>query len=163
MHEIGILLAQSVMMSFITAWLVTGVHENLFLPELNRTFTDQVLAMERLREDYPDVYADVAHRRIVNPDVAKLLFRLIVTWEVIATLVLLASTFALYLALFGFVDSQFARTLGIIGALFFTSIWAGFLVVGNWFCYWFCHGEAQNTHYQMTLWGIATMILLAVG
>ena len=58
------------------------------------------------------------------------------------------------------IEADTARMLGLLGALTFTTTWAGFLIVGNWFCYWFCHEGAQNTHYQMTLWGLATMILL---
>ncbi|MFL2786550.1 MAG: DUF2165 family protein [Paracoccaceae bacterium] len=37
------------------------------------------------------------------------------------------------------------------------------MIAGNWFCYWFCHEGAQNTHFQMTLWGMATMVLIAIG
>ena len=119
--------------------------------------------MARMREEYPEAYERVAHRRISSPAVQSLLFRLIVFWEIIAVLALWLGTVTLLLAVLGRVDPGFARALGLLGTLLFTSTWAGFLMVGNWFCYWFCHYEGQNTHYQMTLWGMATMILLAVG
>ena len=51
--------------------------------------------------------------------------------------------------------------IALTGALLFTCVWAGFLGLGNYFCYWFCHEAGQNTHYQMTLWGMANMIFLA--
>lgn len=162
MYEFALLLAQTAAVFFITAWLSTGVYENLFKPALNSTFTAQVLDMERMREEYPEAYVEVAHRRISNQSTQLLLFRLIVLWEIIAVVILWFATVVMITALFNGVDAQFARGLGILGALLFTSTWAGFLIVGNWFCYWFCHFEAQNTHFQMTLWGMATLIFLAV-
>lgn len=162
MYEFALLLAQTAAVFFITAWLSTGVYENLFKSSLNSTFTAQVLDMTRMREEYPEAYAEVAYRRVSSPKVQKLFFRLIVLWEVVAVVILWAATSAMAAALFGGVDAQFAKGLGILGALLFTSTWAGFLIVGNWFCYWFCHYEGQTTHFQMTLWGMATMILLAM-
>lgn len=163
MYEFALLLAQTASVFFVTAWLSTGVFENLFMPEINSTFTAQVLNMERLREEYPEAYDKVAHRSISNPKVQKLLFRLIVFWELIAVATLWAATVLMVAALMGGGDVQLARGLSILSTLLFTSTWAGFLIVGNWFCYWFCHYEGQNTHFQMTLWGLATMVLLAVG
>lgn len=163
MYDFALLLAQTVAVFLITAWLATGVYENLFLPRLNSVFTAQVLDMERLRNEYPDAYADVSYRRVSDPAMQRLLFRLIVAWEALAVVVLAIATCAMVLALFGAVGAETARGLGILGALLFTVTWGGFLVAGNWFCYWFCHFEGQNTHYQMTLWGMATMILLTAG
>lgn len=162
MYEFALLLAQTASVFFITAWLSTGVYENLFKPDLNSTFTAQVLDMERMREEYPEAYADVAHRRISNPSVQKFLFRLIVVWELCATAVLWIAVGAMVLSVLGYIAPTQAKGLSIFGALLFTSTWAGFLIVGNWFCYWFCHYEGQNTHFQMTLWGMATMILVSM-
>lgn len=163
MYEFALHLAQTTCVFLITAWLTTGVYENLFMPQLNSTFTAQVLDMARMREEYPDAYREVAHRRVSNPRVQVALFRLIVVWEVIAVSFLWLGTLAMVLALAGGVDIGNAKGLGLIGALLFTCTWAGFLIAGNWFCYWFCHYEGQNTHFQMTLWGMATMIFLVVG
>ena len=163
MYEFALHLAQTTCVFLITAWLTTGVYENLFMPQLNSTFTAQVLDMARMREEYPDAYREVAHRRVSNPRVQVALFRLIVVWEVVAVSFLWLGTLAMALALAGGVDIGTAKGLGLIGALLFTCTWAGFLIAGNWFCYWFCHYEGQNTHFQMTLWGMATMIFLVVG
>ena len=163
MYDFALLLAQTGAVFLITAWLATGVYENLFLPQLNSVFTAQVLDMERLRNEYPEAYAEVAYRRVSDPAIQRLLFRLIVAWETLAVIALAIATAALVLALFGAVPTDTARGLGLVGALLFTATWGGFLVAGNWFCYWFCHFEGQNPHYQMTLWGMATMILLAAG
>ncbi|UWQ93461.1 DUF2165 domain-containing protein [Rhodobacteraceae bacterium M382] len=163
MFETAILLSQVVTVFFLAAWLTTGVFENLIHASLNSTFTAEVLDMARMREEYPEAYQDVAYRRISNPTVQKNLFRLIVLWEVFAAAVLWVGCVALVTALLGLTDPDTARGLAVLGALAFTSVWAGFLVGGNWFCYWFCHEGAQNTHYQMTLWGLGTLILVSAG
>lgn len=155
-----VLVAQSASVFFLAAWLSTGFIENLLHPDLNETFTAQVLSLERMREEYPEAYTVVAHRRIDNPAIQKLLFKCIVCWEGLATLVLWVGVTSLILATIGVIDGATARAIGVLGALLFTATWAGFLIVGNWFCYWFCHEGAQNTHYQMTLWGLATIVLL---
>ena len=119
--------------------------------------------MTRMKEDYPEAFEDVAYRQISNPTLQQLLFRLIVLGEVVATVLLWTGFIALVMALVGLTEVSVARSLAVLGALAFTSVWAGFLVGGNWFCYWFCHEGAQNTHYQMTLWGMGTLLLLATG
>ena len=161
--ETAILVVQSASVLFLALWLTTGVFENIFNPSLNSTFTAEVLEMKRLREDYPDAYALVSHRRLTDPRLQTFLFRIIVFWELIATMLLWISTIMLTLATFSDFDSSTARIWALIATLAFTSTWAGFLIVGNWFCYWFGHEGAQNTHFQMTLWGLATLILLTVG
>ncbi|WP_370393425.1 DUF2165 domain-containing protein [Cognatishimia sp.] len=158
--DMMVLIAQCAAVFFLAAWLSTGFLENVRHPSLNETFTAQVLSMERMRNDFPEAYEVVAHRRIENPEVQKILFRLIVIWEGLATLALWLGVAGLVLAIFGAVEPSSAKALGVLGVLLFTATWAGFLIVGNWFCYWFCHEGAQNTHYQMTLWGLATLVLL---
>ena len=118
--------------------------------------------MARMREAYPDAYAIVAHRRVSNPNIQKWLFRLIVLWEVLAAIALWIGFATILLSVFGQAVPETGRALALLGALMFTTTWAGFLIAGNWFCYWFCHEGAQNTHYQMTLWGLGTMLLLSV-
>ena len=161
--ETAILIAQATSVLFLALWLTTGVFENIFYPVLNSTFTAEVLDMTRMREDYPDAYALVAHRRINSAVVQSFLFRIVVVWELLAVVALWAAVVTLAMALFGSVEVSTARVLGVLATLAFTATWAGFLIIGNWFCYWFCHEGAQNTHFQMTLWGLATLVLLVVG
>lgn len=161
--ETAILIAQTASVLFLALWLTTGVFENIFYPVLNSTFTAEVLDMKRMREDYPDAYAMVAHRRITSPKVQAFLFRLVVVWELFAVVALWLAVIAFAMALFGSATVDTARVLGVLATLAFTATWAGFLIIGNWFCYWFCHEGAQNTHFQMTLWGLATLILLVLG
>lgn len=139
---------------FLAAWLTTGALENLLKPDLNRTFTSEVMEMSRMAADYPEHYALVQRRVVRNKGLQHALFWLIVGWEIIAALTLWAGL--------GGLLSGFGAGLALLGAVLFTATWAGFLIVGNWFCYWYCHEGAQNTHYQMTLWGLGTMILLAL-
>ena len=162
MIEKTILLAQMVSLSGLAAWLSTGIWDNLRHPENNETYTAQVMSMARMQAEYPDEFARVAHRAVSSRRLQQLAFRFVVLAEVAATLVLWLGVGALAMAMSGALDPALARAVGLIGAMMFTAIWAGFLVVGNFFSYWFCHEGAQNTHYQMTLWGTANMIFLAV-
>jgi predicted small integral membrane protein len=159
--EAVVQIAQISLVVGIAAWLSTGVYDNIAYPENNEDFTAEVMSMTRMRNEYPEHFARVSHRAITRRGTQKLAFRIVVLAELAACLVLWAGVGALTLALFGATDANGARALALLGATLFTSVWAGFLIVGNYFCYWFCHEGAQNTHYQMTLWGIAAMIFLA--
>ena len=161
--ETIILVAQTACVFFLAAWLTIGVLDNIFHSALNSTITSEVLDMTRMRAEFPEVYEAVAHRRISNASVQKWLFVIIVVWEVVAAIALWSGFAAMLMAALGQFDPETGRSLAVLGALLFTSIWVGFLVGGNWFCYWFCHEGAQATHFQMTLWGIVTMILLVAG
>lgn len=160
--EVVILLCQTVCLSFLALWLTSGAWDNLRYPAVNETFTAEVMDMARLRAEYPDAYALVAHRRISSRTLQRAAFRLVVAWEVLSVLALWAAAFMMALTLFGSQSIDTARPLAMISVLMFTTTWAMFLIVGNHFCYWFGHEGAQNTHYQMTLWGMATLIFLAV-
>ncbi len=161
MFDTVILIAQTVSIAAIAAWLATGVYDNIFYPDNNELYTSQVMSMERMQVDFPDEYARVAHRAVTNRTVHLLAFRVVVLAELLACLILIAGTVALLMALAGTATVETARSIALLGATAFTAVWAGFLIVGNYFCYWFCHEDGQNTHYQMTLWGMANIILLA--
>lgn len=161
--EAALLLAQLVTTGSLACWLTTGVRDNLLHPSMNETYTAEVMEMTRLRQEYPAEYAQVAHRAVTSRRLQTLAFRCIVAAEIVATLLLWLGVFALLAALIGAVSADPARSLAICGATAFVAIWSGFLVVGNHFNYWFCHEGAQNTHFQMTLWGLGTLILLAQG
>jgi predicted small integral membrane protein len=151
------LVCQALAVSFLAAWLTIGVYENIRHPVLNRTYTSEVLDLARLRNTYPEIYAKIAYRRISNKTLQHIAFVVIVIGELVATLLLWAGAISLFLG------TENAHVMAMLGVMSFTTVWASFLIAGNWFCYWFCHEAAQNTHYQMVLWGLATLILLAVG
>lgn len=162
MFELVVHLAQIALLTGIAAWLATGVYDNIVYPDNNEVFTAQVMTMERMQVEYPEHFAHVAHRVITSRAVQKMAFRIVVLAEALACIVLWLGVGALVLSLFGTVEQTTARAVALLGATLFTSVWAGFLVVGNYFCYWFCHEAGQNTHYQMTLWGIGVMVFLVV-
>ena len=162
-QEIILLITQTSSVFILASWLSIGVFENIFYPEFNRRFTNEVLELTRISQEYLEVYAVVKYRRITNKVVQNGVFWAIVCWQFVAVTVLWAGTISLFLAVFDLFEMEKALAIGLLGTLLFTMTWAGFLIVGNWFCYWFCHGEGQNTHFQMTLWGTATSILMSVG
>lgn len=161
--ETTILAAQALATSLIGAWLTLGVRDNILHPSVNETYTAEVMEMTRMRAEYPDVFATVAHRAITHRGLQRCAFRLVVGAEFLATIVLWIGVVALLMGIAGIGDAKTGRSIALIGAAMFTAVWAGFLIVGNHFCYWFCHEGAQNTHYQMTLWGLGTMIVLMQG
>ncbi len=162
MYDIVILICQTVMLAGAAAWMLTGVWDNIMIPVNNEQFTTQVMEMQRMRDSSPAEYARVSHRAIRNRTTQMLAFRLVVLVEALAALVMCVGVVLMALAIFGAVAPETAKSVALIGTCLFTSVWCGFLVVGNYFCYWFAHEAAQNTHYQMTLWGMALMIFLAV-
>ncbi|MEL6451653.1 MAG: DUF2165 family protein [Pseudomonadota bacterium] len=159
--DMMLLAAQALATGLIAAWLATGVRDNILYPSVNETYTAEVMEMVRIREDYPEAFQYVAHRAVTNRVLQQWAFRLVVAVELLATLVLCAGVIALVMAIVGTATPEGARTIAMAGTMLYTAVWAGFLVAGNHFCYWFGHEGAQNTHYQMTLWGIGTLILLA--
>jgi predicted small integral membrane protein len=161
MFDTALLFAQLIATGALAAWLTTGVRDNILYPSQNESYTAEVMEMRRIKEEYPEAFEPVAHRAITNRAVQVRLFRCVVALELVATVLLWLGVATLGLALLGLTSPDTARALAMIGATSFTAVWAGMLIVGNHFCYWFGHEGAQNTHYQMTLWGIGTMILIA--
>ncbi|MFY0311813.1 DUF2165 domain-containing protein [Leisingera sp. D0M16] len=163
MLETTILAAQAVSVAFMAAWLTIGALENLLHPFLNETYTAEVMDMTRMREEYPEAYRFVAYRRVTSSRLRRGLFRCIVVWEIAATAALWAGSAALAMSAAGRLPQDTAIALGLAGTLMFTATWCGFLIAGNWFCYWFGHEGGQNTHFQMTLWGMLNAVLLVGG
>ena len=70
--------------------------------------------MARMRETYPELYEQVAYRRIANPTVQKLLFWFIVCWEMISH-----RTWD-WICVIGFrADPDLARQCALIGVFLF--------------------------------------------
>ncbi|MEM9778929.1 MAG: DUF2165 family protein [Pseudomonadota bacterium] len=155
-----VLLSQAGLMSVIAGWLILGVRDNILYPHQNQRLTDMVLCMEAMAEEYPQFYAELSHRRVTEPTTQKLMFRLIVGVELAVCGIMLVGILGLLGAVIGAVPAERTQALVLLGAFGFTMIWAAFLVAGNHFAYWLCHKEQQLTHYQMTLWGIGTMVFL---
>ena len=158
-----ILYAEALMTGLIGLWMVTGALDNWRFPDLNRAAVATVLRMDRLAEQYPEEFAQVAHRRLTDDGVIRLLFRIVVLWESVAALLLCVGAALLALSgLFG-ADPATARAIALAGAMAFTANWAAFLIGGNYFCYYYCHFEGQFTHFLLVIWGsVVTGILMLV-
>ena len=161
--DLMLLVAQAVNLGFITLWLSIGLRDNILYPSINETFTAEVLDLTRMRQDYPSCHDQMAQRRVQGRAAQRRVFWLAVAWEALTVLALWIALLAMAAALSGWVEAETARVIAMAAALMFTATWAGFLVIGNHFAYWLCHDGAQNTHYQMMLWGLGTMILLVSG
>lgn len=155
-----ILLSQVGAMTVIAGWLILGVRDNILYPHQNQRLTDLVLGMDMMEIEYPQFYAELRHRRVTNAALRRGVFSLIVIVELVVSLLMVAGIVALLGALAGAVPVETAQPLALLGAFGFMMIWALFLVIGNHFAYWLCHKEQQLTHYQMTLWGLGTMVYL---
>lgn len=162
MHDTAILIAQTAAIAFLAGWMFTGVKDNWLQPRINSEIVGMILRMDRFEELYPDQFAHVRHRRVVAVRTHMTIFWLIVLWETAALIACLAGTALMLAALFGDADPDLARGVALVGATWFASVWAGFLIFGNHWVYWYCHEWGQNSHFQLLLWGLGTMVLLAV-
>lgn len=160
--DVMILVAQTCLLAYLAAWLTLGVRDNIFHPSINGIFTEQVLELQRLEAEAPADYALLKHRRITNKALQWGLYRVIIAAEVAVSILLWVGVAWMLMAAMGFADPGQAKVVALAGALGFTSIWAGMLVAGNHFAYWYFHEWAQNTHFQLAYWGIAAMIFLSV-
>jgi predicted small integral membrane protein len=160
MHDFFILFAQSAVVALEAAWLTMAVHDNIRHPRLNEREFSRVVGMELVKQD-PEVYREVSGRRIENPRLEKLLFRLLVAAEATVAALLWLAALGLLLASAGLVGREAAGALGILAVLGFISIWASFLIGGEWFWYRIGTQPAQMIHFFLILWGIATLTFLA--
>ena len=157
------LFGQSAVVAIEAAWLTVAVFDNIRYPRLNERGFARVLGMELVKQQDPDVYADVSDRRVDNPRMEKVLFRMLVAAEVIVSILLWLGALALLLAAFGLFDDGAANTLAHIGVLGFIAIWASLLIGGQWFWYRIGLAAAQQAHFFLTIWGIATLTYLSTG
>ena len=163
MIDTALLFAQTLATAGAAGWMFTGVRDNILYPTQNETYTAEVMEMRRIQEEFPEAFEPVKHRPITSRALQLLAFRVVVIVEALACLLLIAGTCALALALVGVMEASTARAVAMVGAVVFMSVWAGMLVVGNHFSYWFCHEGTQMTHYHMNMWGLGLIILLAQG
>ncbi|MEM8592512.1 MAG: DUF2165 family protein, partial [Pseudomonadota bacterium] len=82
--------------------------------------------------------------------------------ETVAAGLLTLSTLLLFLAAFGAVGAVAATGFGAVSVVFFASIWAGFIIGGNYFAYWYCHQWAQMNHFSLLFWALLVLIVLVV-
>ena len=142
------------------AWIGVGVAENIRFPKVNGDLVTMVMRMDRVREERPEIYADVKGNRVDNAAVHAWAYRAIVAFELLATALLGLGALLLVLAAFGAAGPVFARGVAAAGALAFSLVWGGFLVGGQWFHYWAGWKDSQFTHFFLVLWGAVLFQIL---
>jgi predicted small integral membrane protein len=155
------LFSQSAIVALQAAWLTLAVHENIRHPEVNARAFFAVLSLQAIKRHDAAVYRRVAYRRIASPKARKRLFRLLLGAEIVVTILLWIAALALLAAAIGLIGAVTANILANFAVLSFTVIWACFLVGGEWFLYWIGMPRAQQVHFFLILWGIATLTYLA--
>lgn len=159
--ETKFIAAQTQSTGLIGPWLALGVRDNILHHSVNETYTAAVFQMTRMRQEYPENYTQVSPA-LSPTGICKMSLP---RGGHGGTARHTPPVYQGNRPPHGFdrhPNSGRGRTIAIIGAMLFTAIQANFLIIGNHFCYGFCHEWAQSTHYQMTLWGLGTMIPLGL-
>lgn len=154
------LLGQALFTGGLAAWIVIGVAENIRYPAVNGDLVAMVMRMDRVREERPEIYAQVKGNAVADPRVHALAYRAIVAVELAAAILLTLGTLLLILAALGLAAPGASRLLGALGCLAFSSVWIGFLAGGQWFHYWAGWKDSQFTHFFLALWGQLTFVML---
>lgn len=162
MLESAILFAQTLHVVAMTVWLAVALRDNITAPRLNSDSIAEILRLDAMERDFPDYFAQLRVRRVTDPDRVRRLFRWILLGETLVVGALGIASVLMLLALAGVVETEMARAVALIAVAAFTAIWAAFLIGGNHFVYWLCHGNAQRTHFDLLLWGLGTQLFLAL-
>jgi predicted small integral membrane protein len=163
MTDLALRLTQFVLTACLAGWMVSAVFNNWRFPGLNKAAVAMVMTFELMELTYPEDFARVRHRKIENPRVINAVFVLMVVVETAAALLLTIGACLLCASLFGLFAADVAALVALSGALVFVLNWTGFLIGGEYFCYWYCHFSAQATHMMLAIWGTVVAGLLLMG
>ncbi|MEM1232720.1 MAG: DUF2165 family protein [Pseudomonadota bacterium] len=144
----------------LAVWAIVAVGDNWRFPKMNRDAVATVVRMDLLEADFPDDFAQVAHRRVADPKRIDFLFELIRMAETVSAVTLCLSVLVLFFSAFGAADADFAQGLALLSVMGFAAIWAAFIIGGNWFAYWYCHQWAQSNHFMLLSWSFLVVIIL---
>ena len=160
--DLFILLIEAVLVAGLGVWMAVAVYDNWRHPALNREAVAMVMRFDLMERGYPDDFALVAHRKVSNPKIIDLAFQTIRLMETLAAVVLLVAAGMLVLAAFGGVLPVLATGLALAAVTFFSMIWAGFIVGGNYFHYYYCHQWGQSNHFMFMYWGLFVLAILLI-
>ncbi|MBI1416803.1 MAG: DUF2165 family protein [Limimaricola sp.] len=155
-------LVEAALVSGPAVWMTVAVADNWRHPKLNEDAVAVVVRFDLMQEQYPDEFRMVSHRQITSPARIRLLFRAMRLAETLSALGLMISAVLLVLAAAGVVSGNVATGTAVLNATFFSMIWAGFVIGGNYFAYWYCHQWAQSNHFMLMYWGFFVLITLLV-
>ncbi|MFC3613770.1 DUF2165 family protein [Lutimaribacter marinistellae] len=153
-------LVDAALVAGLGVWMTVAVADNWIHPRLNEEAVALVVRMELMEQMYPDDFAIIAHRRIDSPELIGRMFRTVRLFETLAAVLLLLSALLLALAAAGVVAGTLATGAAILSSTLFVSIWAGFVIGGNYFAYWYCHQWAQSNHFMLMYWGFFVLLVL---
>ncbi|MEM9854201.1 MAG: DUF2165 family protein [Pseudomonadota bacterium] len=157
----GLLLALDALLVLgLAAWMIVAVADNWRHPKLNEDAVAVVVRFDAMAREFPDEFALLAHRRIEDAGTIRLMFRAIRLAETVAAMALSASVILLALASIGLAGSAFATGAALLSVAYFASIWAAFVIGGNYFAYWYCHQWAQSNHLMLLFWSLFVFIIL---
>lgn len=154
------LIVDALLVAGLGVWMLVAVADNWRHAKLNEDAVAMVLRFDLMAQEYPDEFATLAHRRIEDPRVIGRLFRAMRFAETVAAGALLISALLLLGAAVGLAAAPVAQAIAIMAAAFFCSIWAGFVIGGNYFAYWYCHQWAQSNHFMVLFWGLFILLIL---
>jgi predicted small integral membrane protein len=156
------LLVEAALVAGLGTWMAVAVYDNWRHAKLNRDGVAMVMRFDIMERDYPDDFRLVAHRKVTNEGVITLAFQIIRLAETLAAVVLFAGVFGLLGAAFGTFDAEAARVFAMVGCAYFTLIWAGFIIGGNYFHYYYCHQWGQSNHFMFMYWGFFVLLVLMI-
>ncbi len=154
------LLVDAVLVGTLGVWMAVAVADNWRHPKLNLEAVAMVVRFDLMARDYPDDFALLAHRRIDDDALIARLFHMIRAAETLAAIVLFLSAGLLLGAALGAVAAPVATGAAVLSTALFATIWAGFVIGGNYFAYWYCHQWAQSNHFMLLYWGLFVLLVL---
>jgi hypothetical protein len=158
--ETVMLLVEAALVAGLGTWMALAVYDNWRHAKLNRDGVAMVMRFDIMERDYPDDFKLVAHRKVTNERAIALVFGAIRLAETLAALLLFAAVFGLFGAALGTFDSANAQVFAIVACAYFTLIWAGFIIGGNYFHYYYCHQWGQSNHFMFMYWGFFVLLVL---
>ncbi|MCU4652718.1 DUF2165 domain-containing protein [Roseibacterium sp. SDUM158016] len=157
-----LLLVEAALVAGLGTWMVVAVADNWRHPRMNEEAVAMVVRLDLMAQEYPEDYRLIAHRRIDDPVSIRRLFHAMRAAETLAAVALFAGAILLVLAAGGAVPAPLATGTAIVASAFFTLIWGGFIIGGNYFAYWYCHQWAQSNHFMLMFWGFFVLIVLMI-
>jgi len=158
--EMILLLVAAILVSGPAVWMTFAVADNWLHPRLNEEAVAMVMRFDMMAVEYPDDFKLLAHRRIEDPEKIRRAFQGIRLAETLAAIAMSVSALLLAGAAFGYFDTVTAVTIAILSMAIFVSVWAGFIIGGNFFAYWYCHQWAQSNHFMLLYWGFFVLLAL---
>lgn len=158
--DTALILLDAALVGGLAVWMTLAVSDNWRHPKMNEEAVRMVSQLDLLEQEFPEDFAQISYRRITDPRHVRLMFRTIRLAETVAAVALWGSVIALALAAFGAAPLDGATGAAVLATGFFSLIWGGFIIGGNYFAYWYCHAWAQSNHFMFMYWGLFVLVIL---